>query len=393
MKTDFLALHSLAVGTACCLLAVGAPALRADDSSMSAKKKDNPSGLAAATSTTAYDQSASRLIGQDVKGLSEDGLGQVKDLMIDAATGRIVYALISSGGLLGVGEKIHAVPFAALRPAARGEDLMLAIDRSQWDGLAALREDELDLLGHEDRGRLVFESFQLNWRDETRAGRGLLASIKPGSDKLQLLRATKLTGQQVVHTGQDVGKIEDIVVNQENRRAAILLDPDDEYTGTDQKFIIGFGQLMTPANPQDRLSTALTRADFANATPLKEDWWSTPTGYPYRWSAPATSAAPGYAAVGGMDREMMRHDTADHSAMKPATAGRTSVTLVRAALHSDLDLRAAAKNVIIEAEGQTLVLSGPVNSAELKTKIGTKVADAAAGWRIDNRITVQSVAE
>ena len=39
-------------------------------------------------------------------------LGAVTELMVEAATGRIGYAALASGGVLGVGEKLYAVPWA-----------------------------------------------------------------------------------------------------------------------------------------------------------------------------------------------------------------------------------------------------------------------------------------
>lgn len=56
--------------------------------------------------------------GTDVKSPSGEGLGDIKDLMIDLNTGRVAYAVMSFGGLLGMGNKLFAVPMQALKQDA-----------------------------------------------------------------------------------------------------------------------------------------------------------------------------------------------------------------------------------------------------------------------------------
>jgi sporulation protein YlmC with PRC-barrel domain len=58
--------------------------------------------------------STGSLTGNDVYNRDGEDLGDVKDFMIDMATGKIAYAVLSYGGLLGMGDKLFAVPWAAL---------------------------------------------------------------------------------------------------------------------------------------------------------------------------------------------------------------------------------------------------------------------------------------
>ncbi|WP_315650050.1 PRC-barrel domain-containing protein [Roseateles aquae] len=57
---------------------------------------------------------ADTLMGNDVYNKSGEDLGDIKELMIDMASGKVAYAVLSFGGLLGMGEKLFAVPWAAL---------------------------------------------------------------------------------------------------------------------------------------------------------------------------------------------------------------------------------------------------------------------------------------
>ena len=57
---------------------------------------------------------ADTLMGNDVYNSDDEDLGDIKEFMIDMASGRIAYAVLSFGGLLGMGDKLFAVPWRAL---------------------------------------------------------------------------------------------------------------------------------------------------------------------------------------------------------------------------------------------------------------------------------------
>ncbi len=57
---------------------------------------------------------ADTLMGNDVYNSQGEDLGDVKEFMIDMASGRITYAVLSFGGLMGLGDKLFAVPWSAL---------------------------------------------------------------------------------------------------------------------------------------------------------------------------------------------------------------------------------------------------------------------------------------
>jgi hypothetical protein len=54
------------------------------------------------------------LMGNDVYNPQGEDLGDVKEFMIDMASGKVCYAVLSFGGLLGMGDKLFAVPWQAL---------------------------------------------------------------------------------------------------------------------------------------------------------------------------------------------------------------------------------------------------------------------------------------
>jgi hypothetical protein len=57
---------------------------------------------------------ADTLLGNDVYNKADEDLGDIQEFMIDMATGKVAYAVLSFGGVLGMGDKLFAVPWAAL---------------------------------------------------------------------------------------------------------------------------------------------------------------------------------------------------------------------------------------------------------------------------------------
>jgi sporulation protein YlmC with PRC-barrel domain len=57
---------------------------------------------------------ADTLLGNDVYNKDGEDLGDIKEFMLDMASGKVAYAVLSFGGLFGMGDKLFAVPWAAL---------------------------------------------------------------------------------------------------------------------------------------------------------------------------------------------------------------------------------------------------------------------------------------
>ena len=75
--------------------------------------------------------SASTLNGDTVKNHKDESIGDLKDIMIDTTNGKITYAVLSFGGVLGMGEKLFAVPWEALKIDGANKQLLLNVDKEQ----------------------------------------------------------------------------------------------------------------------------------------------------------------------------------------------------------------------------------------------------------------------
>ena len=71
----------------------------------------------------------SRIVGTSVRDLNDRRIGRIQDLVLDGRRGEVTYAVVSFGGVLGVGQKLHAVPWQVLQPENGGRHYTLNVDR------------------------------------------------------------------------------------------------------------------------------------------------------------------------------------------------------------------------------------------------------------------------
>jgi sporulation protein YlmC with PRC-barrel domain len=96
--------------------------------------------------TTGRTIRASQLIGMNIQNSQGDSVGEINDLVLDAANGRIRYAAVTYGGFLGVGNKMFAVPWEAFTARRDADDahayhLVLNVTQTQLEGAQGFDEE------------------------------------------------------------------------------------------------------------------------------------------------------------------------------------------------------------------------------------------------------------
>ncbi|MFO8045774.1 MAG: PRC-barrel domain-containing protein [Halomonas sp.] len=91
--------------------------------------------------------SASTITGDDVYNMQDEELGRIQDVMLDIKDGNIRYVVLASGGFLGLGDRLFAVPWKALRHDKINKRFTLDVDverlknapgfdKDQWPNMA-----------------------------------------------------------------------------------------------------------------------------------------------------------------------------------------------------------------------------------------------------------------
>lgn len=77
-----------------------------------------------------YLMGANTLIGNDVCNHKDEDLGDIKEIMLDMRSGKVAYAVLSFGGIFGLGEKLFAVPWAALTLDTENKRFVLKVEKA-----------------------------------------------------------------------------------------------------------------------------------------------------------------------------------------------------------------------------------------------------------------------
>jgi sporulation protein YlmC with PRC-barrel domain len=90
---------------------------------------------------------ASKIIGTDVKNPKGEDLGDIKDLVLDPMSGRLAYVVVSYGGLLGMGDKLFAIPWSAVSWSADKDYFVLNMDKEALKNAPGFDEDHWPVSG------------------------------------------------------------------------------------------------------------------------------------------------------------------------------------------------------------------------------------------------------
>ena len=88
-----------------------------------------------------YVMAADTLEGDDVVNAQGEDLGNIKSIMIDVPSGRVAYAVLSSGGFLGIGDKLFAIPWNALTLDADNKCFVLNVDKERLKNAPGFDKD------------------------------------------------------------------------------------------------------------------------------------------------------------------------------------------------------------------------------------------------------------
>jgi sporulation protein YlmC with PRC-barrel domain len=98
---------------------------------------------------------AHKVQGATVYSTALEKLGSVEDLMIDKASGRIAYAVLSFGGFLGIGDRFYPLPWEKLAYNKELGGYVVDVDRGTLEGAPSYTDEATASWHDEDWGRSV----------------------------------------------------------------------------------------------------------------------------------------------------------------------------------------------------------------------------------------------
>lgn len=343
-------LHSAATSLAVLALGAGSWGIARAQSPQYVQVTPTPVAVQIATSEMGT-FALSQVAGKPVRGNAGADFGQITDFLADPRTGTIHFAMVPSGGGP-EGNTYRLVPLGAM-DLSNNDAFIVRLGRGQWDRVDTLIESRL-------QGRITLDPDL-----RARLGEQYNLNGEPAEDVQEFVRVSQLRGRPVQSGNEQLGVVEDVLVDVRHRTAAVLLSPANAFGGTAQRYLVPFQQLQLDAAGTGAIVTTLTRAQFQQLQPNLS-----PTGYTgYNTNAGFTPAA---------GRPFTNPTT--------VTQGQTSAAQAASAVQQALSGQAAGVQVIPESR---IVLRGTVESQQQKMEIERTAVQAASGVPVENQLTVR----
>jgi len=104
--------------------------------------------------------SGDKVAGTNVYNADGENLGEIHDVMIDKRTGKVVYAVMSFGGFLGIGENYHPLPWATLTYDTGKEGYVVNLSKEQLKSGPTYAADA-DPVWSRDYERSVYDYYKV----------------------------------------------------------------------------------------------------------------------------------------------------------------------------------------------------------------------------------------
>jgi sporulation protein YlmC with PRC-barrel domain len=171
--------------------------------------------------------SGEQAMGKDVRGLNDEKVGDINDLLISRPDGRVSIALIGHGGVLGIGEKVIAVPYDALSCNHKDRVYMLPISKDRLKAAPALEKGEWRTLSEPSKLDTSYTYFGLTRPTGPNADDRAYATEAHSALKTAdwpLLRVSDVRGQKLMaDDGRELGKVDDVVFDANSGRIAFAV--------------------------------------------------------------------------------------------------------------------------------------------------------------------------
>jgi len=103
---------------------------------------------------------ASTLEDDNVVNPAGDKLGEIAEIMIDVPSGRVAYAVLSVGGFLGIGEKLLAIPWRALKIDPPNHRFVLNVSKERLEQAEGFDKDRWPSMADERWATQLHDYYQ-----------------------------------------------------------------------------------------------------------------------------------------------------------------------------------------------------------------------------------------
>lgn len=361
----------------------------------------------------------SDFIGMTVNNPQDKKLGSIHDLAVDLESGRILQMILATGGLLGFGETLTAVPPGALHYDATKKVLHLqataaslkaapTVDMDRWaecctsNRVAAVyalygQESALSQITMGDaEGQSNLKSGSAT-TEHGHADAHTTSSRMSASRFAQAQPASKLIGTPV-HNLQDqnLGNVEDLVADLSAGRLVAVVISSGGFLGMGDTLSAVPPTALRYSNDRAHLQLDASKESLSNAPHFKSNQWPDFSQPNYSSSVyESYKVQPYFSNETTVDPDNSRLNVRDRDdrSLTPFDQGNSSSDIditasIRRAIRDGDNLSVNANNVKIITKDGRVTLRGPVNTAEEKQFIGDTAQRLAGSGKVENFLEI-----
>ncbi len=266
------------------LATTSAPVRAADDNAPASKSSTASDYSKAGPASSAFGQveRANKLIGKEVVSSDNQKLGKIDNIVVDLESGRILYAVVGSGGILKVGERRFAAPpalFSGAQTSASSTssgtfgtsgNITLNVDKEKFSNAPQFTKDmDTDTgMGKLDFVSKVYQYFGQNawWQG------GAAASAETAFHNVH--RAKDVIGTKVQNVNNEpMGKVDNLMLDlPAGRITYVILSPDSSLNLGNNLYALP--PMLTLGSDQKTFTADITKDKLAGAPHFAKDNWS-----------------------------------------------------------------------------------------------------------------------
>jgi sporulation protein YlmC with PRC-barrel domain len=228
--------------------------------------------------------SSSTLKGDKVINAAGEDLGKIEELMIDLRDGRLAFAVLSFGGFLGMGDKLFAIPWQALRLKLHEHAFVLDVPKETLEKAEGFDKDNWPITSREWLSTVYgYYGYQPYWQTEVTVGMpektesqrmARMGSTSGERENPDFLSAGTLKGDKVVNTaGEDIGKIEEFMIDLQDGKVGYVVVSHGGLLGLGNKLFAIPWQAFTLRIHDHAFALNAPKETFDKAEGFDKDNW------------------------------------------------------------------------------------------------------------------------
>jgi len=241
--------------------------------------------------------SASTLKGDKVVNAAGEDLGKIEELMIDLRDGRLAFAVLSFGGFLGLGDKLFAIPWQALRLKVHDHAFVLDVPKDVLEKAEGFDKDKWPITSREWLSTVYgYYGYQPYWQTGVAGQTGISTGMPAGRESERMARMERETKARTVSTtarempdflsastikkdkvinraGEDLGKIEELMIDLENGRIAYAVLSFGGFLGMADKLFAIPWQALTLRLHEHAFLLDISKDVLEKAEGFDKDHW------------------------------------------------------------------------------------------------------------------------